>query len=142
MPKGLHGKIANILITILGFNFFRDLSNQPALSLFKCDCNFKFHFCNQPFFTLTVYSYSSLEKLTTSGKFSLFGVVALIFVLLIFAYGLLKKKPNFILFWILGEAFNLVVLRTWIFKTHYPHLPSPACCTKKKKQWLFIDCGF
>ena len=83
-------------------------------------------------FKLMVYCYSSLEKLTTSGKFSLFGVVALIFVLLIFAYGLLKKKPNFFLFWILGEAVNLVVLGTWIFKTHYPHLPSPSCCTKKE----------
>ena len=40
---------------------------------------------------------------------SLFGGVALTFVQLIFVYGLWKKKPNFILIWILGEAINLVV---------------------------------
>ena len=48
-------------------------------------------------FTLMVYGYSSLEKLTTLENVSLFGAVALIFIQLIFAYSLLKKKPNFIL---------------------------------------------
>ena len=89
----------------------------PCLLGFNCDCNFKFCYCNQ-LFSLMAYGYSSLEKLTTSGKFSLFGVVALIFVLLIFAYGLLKKKPNFILIWILGEAVNLVVRLHSILKCY------------------------
>ena len=90
----------------------------PCLLVFNCDCNFKFHFCNRPFFTLMVYGYSSLEKLTTLEKVSHFGAVALIFVQLIFAYGLLKKKPNFILIWILGEAVNLVVRLHSILKCY------------------------
>ena len=59
--------------------------------------------------TLMVYGYQSLEKLTALENISLFGGVALIFVQLIFVYGLWKRKPNFILIWILGEAINLVV---------------------------------
>ena len=69
-------------------------------------------------FTLMVYGYSSLEKLTTLENVSLFGAVALIFIQLIFAYSLLKKKPNFILIWILGEAVNLVVRLHSILKCY------------------------
>ena len=31
MPKVVQGKIANILITIWGFDFFTELTNQPAV---------------------------------------------------------------------------------------------------------------
>ena len=70
-------------------------------------------------FTLMVYGYSSLEKLTMYfGKCQCFWCCCLIFVQLIFAYGLLKKKPNFILIWILGEAVNLVVRLHSILKCY------------------------
>ena len=39
MPKVLHGKIANVLITIWGIHFFKDLSNQPGLVEISFDGN-------------------------------------------------------------------------------------------------------
>ena len=89
----------------------------PCLLGFNCDCNFKFRYCNQPFYINGLWLFK-FGKIDYFGKCQCFWCVALIFVQLIFAYGLLKKKPNFILIWILGEAVNLVVRLHSILKCY------------------------
>ena len=89
----------------------------PCLLGFNCDCNFKFRYCNRPFYIngLLLFKFGKIDYF---GKCQCFWCVALIFVQLIFAYGLLKKKPNFILIWILEEAVNLVVRLHSILKCY------------------------
>ena len=89
----------------------------PCLLGFNCDCNFKVRYCNQPFYINGLWLFK-FGKIDYFAKCQCFWCVALIFVQLIFAYGLLKKKPNFILIWILGEAVNLVVRLHSILKCY------------------------
>ena len=89
----------------------------PCLLGFNCDCNFKFRYCNRPFYINGLLLFKFV-KIDYFGKCQCFWCVALIFIQLIFAYGLLKKKPNFILIWILEEAVNLVVRLHSILKCY------------------------
>ena len=91
----------------------------PCLLGFNCDCNFKFRYCNQPFYINGLWLFK-FGKIDYFGKCQCFWCVALIFIQLIFAYGLLKKKPNFILIWILGEAqcFEMLLSYSYLYHKH------------------------